>query len=401
MSFHFLELALAGPQTAVWGVILIIGVPVGAIVLQPRVTRATRFALCVAFGLMFAATGAVAHVLDLFTSGPRWDDVTGTAFAVGGMLLVGAGCAALAAEPRSPRRASAAGRVAHVVAWVIGALLIGQFVIVGMLGTVITTHAVRLPVDQGALDVDHDSVQFEAPTGAIAAWYVPPRNGAAVLLVHGSGGDRASVVDEAELLARHGYGVLSIDLPGHGESDGHANLLGANTQPAISAALDWLDGRPEVDRGRIAGLGSSLGAEVLLEAAAADPRLAAVIADGAERASDDRELGVDSGLAALTADAQRALLRVISGTTEPPPLIDLVDDIAPRPILLIAAGERPHEIEVNRAYQRAAGAGAELWEVPDAAHTEAVETDPLEYERRVISFLNQALGPSDSGGDQP
>ena len=94
----------------------------------------------------------------------------------------------------------------------------------------------------------------------------------AALLVHGSGGSRARVAAHARMLARHGYGVLAIDLPGNGESDGHSNGLGDNAQPAITTALDYLQARPGVDR--IVGYGVSMGGEVLLEAAARDARLA-------------------------------------------------------------------------------------------------------------------------------
>ena len=106
----------------------------------------------------------------------------------------------------------------------------------------------------------------------------------AALLVHGSGGSRARVAAHARMLARHGYGVLALDLPGNGESDGHSNGLGDNAQPAITTALDYLQARPGVDR--IVGYGVSMGGEVLLEAAARDTRLAAVVSDGSARPED-------------------------------------------------------------------------------------------------------------------
>jgi pimeloyl-ACP methyl ester carboxylesterase len=137
------------------------------------------------------------------------------------------------------------------------------------------------------------------------------------------------VLEEIRMLARHGYGVLAFDLFGNGESSGHSNGLGDNAQPAVDAALDWLAGRPEVDPDRVGALGSSLGGEV--------PR------------------------------------------------------IAPRPVLLIASGGDPEEIPVNRRYREAAGRTAELYEIPDAAHTAGITAHPREYEARVVDFLDRAL----------
>ena len=63
--------------------------------------------------------------------------------------------------------------------------------------------------------------------------------------------------------------MLAFDLFGNGESSGHSNGLGDNAQPAVDAALDYVVARPDVDPERIAAFGSSLGGEVLLEAAGA------------------------------------------------------------------------------------------------------------------------------------
>lgn len=390
---HFLDLAFSGPDTTLLGVVAIVALPIAVAALQPRVARLTRFALAVPTGLLFTVAGGLAHVLDLFTSGPRWSDVTGVAFAAGGVLLIAAGCAALAAPRRAPRRRSPWWRAAHVVGWLLGAFVIGQFVVLSLVAAVVTTHAMRLPITHDGLAVRHVTVSIPAANGdRLAAWYVPSRNGAAVLMVHGSGSNRSHVAGQAELVARHGYGVLSVDLPGHGESDGHANLLGANAQPAIAAAIDWLARQHGVQTARIAGFGMSLGAEVLLEAAARDVRLHAVISDGAERAADDRELKVDSGLARMASAVGQQAVRAVSGMRQAPPLLGLIGRIAPRRVLLIAAGGRPNEIRVNRTYREAAGPTAQLWTVPEAGHTRGIDARPVEYERRVIAFLDDALG---------
>jgi pimeloyl-ACP methyl ester carboxylesterase len=214
-----------------------------------------------------------------------------------------------------------------------------------------------------------------------------------VLLSHGSGGSRERLAAHVRMLARHGYGVLALDNPGNGESEGHSNGLGYNAQPAVDAALRWLGRRPDVDPRRIAGFGSSLGAEVLLEAAAGDTRLRAVVADGPTRPMDARRVGdpapTERAFGALWLQAVRA----ISGTREAPSLVGLMPRIAPRPVLLIAGGAgTPDEIPANRVYRDAGGPTTQLWELPDSGHTAGLRTHPAEYERRTTAFLDRALG---------
>ena len=93
------------------------------------------------------------------------------------------------------------------------------------------------------------------------------------------------------MLARHGYGVLALDLPGNGESEGHSNGLGDNAQPAVDAGARLaLAPRRTSTRTGSRGFGLSLGAEVLIEAAAGEPRLRAVVADGATRPQDAQDV---------------------------------------------------------------------------------------------------------------
>ncbi|MHC4263012.1 MAG: alpha/beta hydrolase [Planctomycetota bacterium] len=70
---------------------------------------------------------------------------------------------------------------------------------------------------------------------ALRGDFYPPRRGEnrvpAVLLVHDAGSDRASVASIAEALQRADFGVLAIDLRGHGES--------------VSEDLDWSEADEE------------------------------------------------------------------------------------------------------------------------------------------------------------
>jgi pimeloyl-ACP methyl ester carboxylesterase len=366
ITVHLLDLALAGPDTALLGVLAIVAVPAAALWAQPHVTRATRFALAATVGALFAGFGIASAGLHAALQGPALYDLTGLGAIAGGLLLVAGGVAALTAPGRRDRQH----RALHVLLWLVGAYVALSFVLLPLAFSLLITHAPRNPV--AALAIPHRDVRIG---GSLAAAYVPSRNGAAVLLIHGSSGNRARVADRARLLARHGYGVLAIDLPGNGESDGRSNGLGDNAQPAVTAALDYLE--PRVDR--IAGFGVSLGGEVLLEAAARDARLRAVISDGAARPED-------AGMP-LQTRIVRTMVRGLSGMQPAPPL----DGAMPHsPLLLIASGA-PEEIPVNRRYAANAGPRAQLWEIPEGGHTGGLRARPAEYERRVTEFLDEAL----------
>jgi uncharacterized protein len=230
---------------------------------------------------------------------------------------------------------------------------------------------------------------------------VPSRNGAAVLLSHGSGGSRGRVTAHIRMLARHGYGVLALDNPGNGGSEGHSNGLGDNAQPGLDAGIDYLARRPDVDPARIAGFGLSLGGEVLLEAAARDRRLAAVVSDGATRPMDANEVEHPGALQRAAGWLAMQSVRGISGMKPSQSLVGIVPRIAPRPALLIAGGGMPAEIPASRRYRDAGGPNVALWELPDTGHTAGLRTHPAAYERRTIGFLDRALRVRHAGAQPP
>ena len=87
----------------------------------------------------------------------------------------------------------------------------------------------------------------------------------AVLLIHGAGMDHTVWSLQARYLAHHGHGVLAVDLPGHGRSEGP--LL-----DSIEAMADWI-GRllDAAGLARAALVGHSMGALTALDAAAHIP----------------------------------------------------------------------------------------------------------------------------------
>jgi dienelactone hydrolase len=255
---------------------------------------------------------------------------------------------------------------------------------------IVQVHRPRVPIGDPPAAA-YQPVTFEATDGVeLSGWYLPSRNGAAVLLVSTASGDRTHTEQHARLLSEHGYGVLLYDARGAGQSEGSPNGYGWDWGRDISGALDFLRNRPDVYPDRIGGLGLSTGADALIEAATRDRRLGAVVADGATMRSF-ADIPPEDRLTSAYMLPVLATVRLISGSRPGPPLEELVSQVSPTPLLLVAAGSLPGEIRVNTIYARAAREPVDLWTLPDARHTRAIRDQAAEYERRVVGHFDAAL----------
>ncbi len=226
----------------------------------------------------------------------------------------------------------------------------------------------------------------------LKAWYHPPANGNAILLLHGAGGSRESLRPYAAFLVRNGYGVLALDLRGHGESGGKTNKLGWQGTRDVGAAVTFLQRRHEVRS--IGALGLSMGGEVLLGAAADYPAIRAIAADGATRRCTAELLALESErplLRNFTARVMYATVGLLTGEASPRPLLDSMLASPETHFLLIAAGNNRLETSFNQLFATALGSRALLWIAPHADHTGALSLYPDEYEQQVIDFLQTEL----------
>lgn len=257
----------------------------------------------------------------------------------------------------------------------------------------------RTPADLG---MTYREVRLDSSDGVrLAAWYVPSRNGAALVLMHGAGSTRASVLRQAAVLAGHGYGVLLLDARGHGDSEGRGMDFGWYGEQDAEGAVDFLLRQPEVDPLRVGLVGLSMGGEQALGAAGADPRVAAVVAEGATArvAADHAYLDVygvrgevQQGIDRLTF----GLADLLSAAPRPEPLARSVASAAGRPdgtrFLLVTAGTEPDEGHAAERLERAGGAAVRTWDVPGAGHTGGLRTMPDRWEATVVTFLDESLG---------
>ena len=355
-----------------------------AVAVYPRLPAGGRAGLAGVFGAL-ALEGAILAIADARAVGARGEDWIGFLLVpVGVVLLVQA--ALLLWRSRKPGRFRWIRRAGIALATIV--LLYWTVVPIGI--AILATHRPRADVQPADLGRSYEEVTLRTSDGLeLAAWYVPSRNGAAVI----SYPTRQGKLAQARMLVRHGYGVLLLDARGYDGSEGDPNLFGWDDAKDIDAAVAWLQSRPDVNDGRIGGIGFSVGGEAMIDAAASNTGLRAVVSEGAGVRSIREDLlrGPRGWFALPEAAVQTGALAVMSGTPPPPALDDLAARIAPRPLFLIYAGQGVGGEELNPEYFEAASQPKTLWKIDEAGHVGGFEARPEEYEQRVVAFFDRAL----------
>ncbi len=235
----------------------------------------------------------------------------------------------------------------------------------------------------------------------LSAWFVSAPEDVAikgvVVVCHGYYGNRERMLPYLAFLHRAGYHALLFDFRAHGWSGGQMAGFGTREPQDLTAAIDWVEARPDLADLPLFLLGESMGASVALLVAAVDTRVRAVVADSPYARFDSAVEGrltmafgpkVTPMITPHTKRAGEKLLGVASTAIAP---MDAVRAIAPRPILLIHGLQDTLITPDNarRIYDAAPG-NVELWEVEGAKHVKSVYVEGENYAQRVLAFLDEA-----------
>ena len=273
-------------------------------------------------------------------------------------------------------------------------LLTGMsYVYISLFTRVPCVPASRTPADIGL--ARFEDVTFQTPDGVTArGWYIPPSNGAVIMLVPGLGGARDGMLGDAAILARHGYGLLMYDAR-QCNVPGAKGTLGYVETNELLGAVEYLSRR---DRSlRIGALGFSEGGTIVIRGAARDGRVRAVVAEGGfhDLAQHVWHVNQVSWVRQLVEGQVLMFYRLDTGIdpAQVSPATD-ISRISPRPVLLIY-GE--HEAERGGAERlfNAAREPKQMWIVPDAGHGGYIGAAPQEYEQRVVTFFDKVIGIAD------
>ena len=366
-----------------------IAIGLGLIVVYPRLRAGIRAITALVCGTLAVVAGAADGLRHIAVDRLGGDDVTAVLAGLAGAGLVALAIAILWRTRRLDERP--ARRYARRLLTGLACVVAGFLVVLPVGIAIVATHKARAPVTAVDLGRPAETVTLTTHDGLrLAASYVPSRNGAAIIAFPG----RSQPVPHARMLVRHGYGVLLLDRRGEGMSEGDYNAFGWSGEADVAAAVGFLRGRPEVDADRIGGLGLSVGGELLLQAAARTRSLRAVVSEGAGVRSLAEHLqtpGVGRMQRWLSNwVVQTGALAVLSNASPPPDLTGLVARISPRAVMLVQAEHGAGGEELNPVYLRAAGEPKSLWRA-HGGHTDALATQPGEYERRVVGFFDGAL----------
>lgn len=293
-------------------------------------------------------------------------------------------------------------------------VLLGAWLAASFVGAVHRAFVNTSPtrgVERATTPVDHglpfEDVVFGTDDGLLlSGWWIPSKNGAAVVFTHGLGQTREDLLPRAAVLAREGYGVLLYDLRAHGDSDGERFPTSWKAYEDVRAATAFLLSRPDVDPARVGAFGFSVGASSTIRAAAHDNDLRALFLDGTSAAAFADQPPprgvVEHALLPFEILYAPALARV-ADVEDDGPQIELLDDLADRPIFWVATGPARRQ-EARRALRYASFAPSTTgtWIVEETGHGGAYDARPAEYAAALSSFFAAALldGSSPDGRER-
>ena len=204
---------------------------------------------------------------------------------------------------------------------------------------------------------------IEAMDGAtLMAHFYPPESSPApgLLLLHMWQRQKEDWVSLASRFQQQGYAVMTLDLRGHGESEGTAEgtLDPELWTDDIVRAWTVMAEQPSVDAERTAIVGASIGANLALRAAAIEERVEAVVL-------------LSPGLDYHGITTQEAM-----------------DEYGERPALIVASADDPYAAE---SAEELAQGGKVLTIYPEGGHgTELLTTQP-DVVNLMLGWLNQQL----------
>ena len=244
----------------------------------------------------------------------------------------------------------------------------------------------------------YEDVEISSSDGLkLAGWFVPSQNGAVIIMQHGYKSNRKELLNEAEMMYRHGYGVLLTTVRAHDHSEGEVITFGMNEVNDLEAWYQYLITRTDIDPNKIGMLGNSFGGMLAIQYTAQNENIKALVANCAFSSLNDTVSTSVEYFTDLPAFPFAPLIvfwaeRETGFKTEDIDTTKWIAQISPRPVFLMQGGaDVVISADSGQRLYDAAGEPKELWFDPELGHVKFDTERAEEFERRVVEFFDQYL----------
>ena len=289
-------------------------------------------------------------------------------------------------------------------ALVLGLFLALNFVAAGQADRLIHNPlSARPPLRQTPADAGLDYRDVSVVTSdnlELHGWFIPGTNSALVMMQHGYKVSRTLHLEEAAMFARAGYNVLVTSVRAHDVNPGDTITFGHEEMKDLDAWYHLALTLPGIDPERIGMLGNSLGGSLVIEYAAENTGIAAVVAHSAFSSMRDTIETSVRHFTGLPAFPFAPLIRFWAERELGFSIDDIdakqwIGRISPRPVLIIhSLDDTVISPDSGQLLYEAAGEPKSLWQEHGITHADFDTAMPEEFERRVVGFFDAAFFPA-------
>ncbi|MFQ3304894.1 MAG: esterase/lipase [Oceanospirillaceae bacterium] len=228
-------------------------------------------------------------------------------------------------------------------------------------------------------------------------YFSASNNGAYVMLQHGFKANRGYMLEEAKILQEAGYGILVTSIRAHDLNDGDEITFGVREMDDLNTWYNYLMNVQGVAKGKVGLLGNSMGGAMVIEYAALNQDIAAVVAVSAFSSLQDT---INVSVEYFTGLPAFPFAPMISFWAETILGMDVAQANTARaaaklcntPLFIMQGGQDiVVSVESGQWIYDAACGDKELWFEEALGHAKFDTKKPDEFKHRVIEFFDKSL----------